>query len=209
MSYGINDAKALIACVSDIVEAHKDELNELDGRSGDGDLGMSVALGLAATKASVEAYEGDDLGKMLAGAAMACNREAPSTMGTLVSSGIMAIGKSLRGKAEIEEADVVAIPRTFADAIAARGGAKLGDKTILDALYPMADVLEARASSGDSLAEAFVAASAKAREAAEATSGIQASVGRAKWLGERASANPDGGAILCAVVAEGLAERAR
>ena len=45
----------------------------------------------------------------------------------------------------------------------------------------------------------------KAREAAEATSGIQASVGRAKWLGERAAANPDGGAILCAVVAEGLA----
>ena len=38
MSYGINDAKALIARVSDIIEAHKDELNELDGRSGDGDL---------------------------------------------------------------------------------------------------------------------------------------------------------------------------
>ena len=34
---------------------------------------------------------------------------------------------------------------------------------------------------------------------------IDASVGRAKWLGERAAANPDGGAILCAVVAEGLA----
>ena len=40
----------------------KDELNELDGRSGDGDLGMSVALGLAATKASAEAFEGDDMG---------------------------------------------------------------------------------------------------------------------------------------------------
>lgn len=63
MSYGINDAKALIARVSDIIEAHKDELNELDGRSGDGDLGMSVALGLAATKASAEAFEGDDMGK--------------------------------------------------------------------------------------------------------------------------------------------------
>ena len=195
MSYGINDAKALIARVSDIIEAHKDELNELDGRSGDGDLGMSVALGLAATKASAEAFEGDDMGKMLAMAAM----------GTLVSSGIMAVGKAFKGKTEVEEADVVAIPRTFADAIAARGGAKLGDKTILDALYPMADVLEERVAAGDELGVAMGAAAAKAREAAEATSGIQASVGRAKWLGERAAANPDGGAILCAVVAEGLA----
>lgn len=205
MSYGINDAKALIARVSDIIEAHKDELNELDGRSGDGDLGMSVALGLAATKASAEAFEGDDMGKMLAMAAMACNREAPSTMGTLVSSGIMAVGKAFKGKTEVEEADVVAIPRTFADAIAARGGSKLGDKTILDALYPMADVLEERVAAGDELGVAMGAAAAKAREAAEATSGIQASVGRAKWLGERAASNPDGGAILCAVVAEGLA----
>lgn len=98
MFYGINDAKALIARVSDIIEAHKDELNELDGRSGDGDLGMSVALGLAATKASAEVFEGDDMGKMLAMAAMACNREAPSTMGTLVSSGIMAVGKAFKGK---------------------------------------------------------------------------------------------------------------
>ncbi len=135
-------------------------------------------------------------------AALACNKAAPSTMGTLISSGMMALAKTAKGKSELSDAEVVAVPRQFAEAIMQRGKAKPGDKTILDALVPMADAVEAEFAKNGDLKTAYSAGAKAADEGAKATSGMLAAAGRAKWLGERARENPDGGAVLCAIIAK-------
>ena len=127
-------------------------------------------------------------------------------MGTLLSSGIMTIAKTTKGKAGLEDSDVVGFPHLFAEGIMARGNAKVGDKTILDALVPMADVVEQVFASGSSLREAYLAGAEAARLGAESTCGMLAKVGRAHWIGERAKEHMDGGAALCAMLAKGLVE---
>lgn len=206
--YKINDVKTMMFQISKVVCAQKDYLGELDGRSGDGDLGLSMEAAFHAICEAAAAYTGEQISDLLLRAAMSCNKAAPSTMGTLLSSGIMAIAKMCRGKEGVEDADVVKMPRCFADAIAARGGAKLGDKTILDALYPMADCVEGSFAAGASLRDAFAAGAQRAKEAAAGTAGMHAATGRAKWLGERAAAYPDGGAVLCGIIADAAVQNA-
>lgn len=202
--YQVDAVKCVIAKVLQAIHEEKDYLGELDGKSGDGDLGLSMEAAFTAVKETADAYTGTQISELLMKAAMNCNKAAPSTMGTLMSSGIMAIAKAAKGKDGFEDADVVKLPRVFAEAIMARGGAKLGDKTILDALCPMAEMAERTFETSGSLKEAFVAAADTAVEAAKATAGMRATVGRAKWLGERAAEYPDGGAALCGIIAKAL-----
>lgn len=203
--YQINEVKRIIAKVADAIHEKKDYLGELDGKSGDGDLGMSMEAAFGAIKETADAYEGSQISELLMKAAMNCNKAAPSTMGTLMSAGVMAIAKAAKGKDGFEDADVVKLPRLFAEAIMARGKAKPGDKTILDALCPMADTVEEKFAAGMSLQEAYAAAADTAEKAAAATAGMRAAAGRAKWLGERAAEYPDGGAVLCSIIARALA----
>ena len=182
------------------VAAKAEYLGELDGLSGDGDLGMSMQAAFSACAQAAEAADGADLGRLLMQAGMACNKAAPSTMGPLLSCGILALGKACKGKSALTDAEVIAFPRIFADAIAARGRAKRGDKTILDALYPLAEAVEGAAGT---LAEVFSAGAAAAEQAAADTAGIVAKAGRAKWIGERAAQYPDGGASMCAIAVRG------
>ena len=202
--YQINEVKHVIAKIAAAIHEKKDYLGELDGKSGDGDLGMSMEAAFGAIKETADAYEGNQISELLMKAAMNCNKAAPSTMGTLMSAGVMAIAKAAKGKDGFEDADVVKLPRLFAEAIMARGKAKPGDKTILDALCPMADTVEEQFAQGASLKDAYTAAADTAEKSAAATAGMKASAGRAYWLGDRAAEYPDGGAILCSIIARAL-----
>lgn len=203
--YGVNDVKKVIDTVACAIHDQRDYLGELDGKSGDGDLGMSMEAAFAAVQKTAQEYQGGQISELLMKAAMNCNKAAPSTMGTLMSAGIMAIAKQAKGKDGLEDGDVAALPRLFAQAIMARGKAKPGDKTILDALCPMADTVEEQFAAGAGLKAAYAAAAHTAEQAAAATAGMRAAAGRAKWLGERAAEYPDGGAVLCAIIARALA----
>jgi dihydroxyacetone kinase len=83
--------------------------------------------------------------------------------------------------------------------IEARGGASIGDKTLLDALVPAIDRLEAYLAAGD--AEAVANAAQVAERAAAATSGMLAKRGRAAYTGERSIGSPDPGAVAIGVIA--------
>ena len=203
--YQIGDVRFTIKKAALAICENRDYLGELDGKSGDGDLGLSMESAFNAMMNAAFAYTGTSISEMLIKAAIDCNKAAPSTMGTLMSAGVISVAKFARGKDGLSDEDVVQLPRVFAEAIVARGKAKQGDKTILDALLPMADTLETEFAKNRGLKHAFAAAAKTARTAAEATAGMRAAIGRAKWLGDRAVEYPDGGAILCAVIAEALA----
>jgi dihydroxyacetone kinase-like protein len=94
--------------------------------------------------------------------------------------------------------------RAAAGGIAQRGGAALGDKTLLDALIPATDALESALKEPGASVAAVQRAAEEARRAAEATLGMIAKKGRASYTGERSIGSLDAGAIAIAVIAEAV-----
>jgi len=113
----------------------------------------------------------------------------PSSFSALVATGLLAASRSVAGRESLTAHDVVTMAQQAIPAIAKRGKAEIGDKTMLDALVPSVAALEATAS--DEALEAMIAA---ARKGIEDTTATVSRKGRAAWLGERTIGHPDPGA---------------
>ena len=87
------------------------------------------------------------------------------------------------------------------EAIIRLGGAKVGDKTLVDALMPFVQVLNEQVAAGESLGVAWAAAAARATDAADATAQLTPRLGRARPLAERSLGHPDAGAVSLALCA--------
>lgn len=181
-------------------------MTEIDSKLGDGDMGISMSSGAEAIRKTLSSFpkQEKNLAKLFWTSAMAFNRAAPSTLGTLLSFGMMAVGKELENREYIEEVEIPALVKQFADTIAEKGKAKVGDKTILDVLYPYADTLQRVYMKTSSLNKALVAAEEAARAGMESTKGKKAKTGRASWLDTRNMEYPDAGVVLCVFAAEEL-----
>ena len=184
----------------------------LDGKVGDSDLGITMNKAFAAAAEAVAA-EGEQAGisQLLrtAGATMA--RAAPSTMGTLTATGFLRASKATEGKVVLTVADVAAFWRAYRDGVAERGKAKLGDKTLLDVLDPIAVTLEAQAASEAELPKALETAANVALEALEATKSMSAQHGKAAAFREKTIGLQDAGAtvgyLLISRMSEFVADR--
>jgi len=169
----------------------------LDGKVGDSDLGitMSKAFAAAAEAAHTEG-EAAGIAKLLrtAGATMA--RVAPSTMGTLTATGFLRASKACDGIDALGTPEIAAFWRAYRDGIAERGKAKVGDKTLLDVLEPIAVTLEAQAAAGASLTDALAAAAKAAEDALEATKTMVAQHGKAAAFQEKTIGLQDAGATV-------------
>lgn len=175
----------------------RDFLITLDGQVGDSDLGITMSKAFAAASDALEA-EGAAAGlaKLLrtAGATMA--RAAPSTMGTLTATGFLRASKAIDGKNELDANDMALFWRAFSDGIAERGKAKLGDKTIVDVLDPVAVSLEESASAGKALTAAMVGAAETAGAALERTKSMVAQRGKAAAFQQKTLGLQDAGATV-------------
>lgn len=208
-TYSLEQLANLLLIVADEIVANRERLTEIDSKLGDGDMGVSMDKAAQALVKTVKESEETLPGKLLIQCGMAINRAAPSTLGTLLSVGFMAVGKEMGGSALIAESFVARAPMVLANAISLRGKAKEGDKTILDALYPYSRTLEDRYKETKDLAQAAAWAANAAQAGMESTKGKAAKMGRAKWLGERNMEWPDGGAWLFAAVAQRLTQEER
>lgn len=172
-------------------------LISLDGKVGDSDLGITMSKSFAAA-AEVVAAEGEAAGiaKLLrtAGATMA--RTAPSTMGTLTATGFLRASKVLETADGIGSEEAAKFWTAFRDGVAERGKAKVGDKTLLDVLDPIARTLEEAAASGKSLGDALALATTAAEGALEATKSLVAQHGKAAAFQEKTVGLQDAGATV-------------
>jgi len=181
----------------DMFAAQREFLIALDGKVGDSDLGITMSKSFAAAYDTVAA-EGPDAGltKLLRSAGAIMAKTAPSTMGTLTATGFLRGAKTLDGLDAIGTPEAAAFWRAFTTGIAERGKAKLGDKTILDVLNPVAGALEAAAASGAALAPAMKAAAATADEALEKTKAMVAQHGKAAAFQQKTVGLQDAGATV-------------
>ncbi|MCF7645283.1 dihydroxyacetone kinase subunit L [Bacillus subtilis] len=181
----------------DLFAEQRDFLIALDGKVGDSDLGITMSKAFAAAAETVHA-EGADAGiaKLLRAAGAIMARVAPSTMGTLTATGFLRASKACEDVSEIGTNEVAAFWRAYRDGIAERGKAKVGDKTLLDVLDPIAVTLEAQAASGASLKDALAAAAKAGEDALEATKTMVAQHGKAAAFQEKTIGLQDAGATV-------------
>lgn len=183
----------------------RDFLIELDGKVGDSDLGLTMSKAFAAAHAAVTADPSGTPGKLLRSAGLAIAKAAPSTMGTLTASGFMRGGKAVEAAAELGTAEIAGFWRAYRDSVQERGRAKVGDKTVLDVLDPIALDLEASASAGVPLDAALATATAAAARALEATKTLVAQHGKAAAFQEKSRGLQDAGATVGLFIIETMA----
>jgi dihydroxyacetone kinase-like protein len=117
-------------------------------------------------------------------------------MGTLTATGFLRASKALDMAQEIGTKEMAAFWTAFRDGIAERGKAKVGDKTILDVLDPVARSLEEAATTGTSLPDALALAAKIAGEALEGTKSMVAQHGKAAAYQEKTIGLQDAGATV-------------
>lgn len=181
-------------------------LISLDGKVGDSDLGITMSKSFAAAADTV-ATEGEAAGiaKLLRSAGAIMARTAPSTMGTLTATGFLRASKALESAGSIGTSEAAAFWRAFRDGVAERGKAKVGDKTLLDVLDPIATTLETQAAAGAPLSVALSAASDAAQAALEATKSLVAQHGKAAAFQEKTIGLQDAGATVGCLIIEKMA----
>jgi phosphoenolpyruvate---glycerone phosphotransferase subunit DhaL len=192
MTVSSNEMRERVSRALDALPAHTDELRDLDAALGDGDLGITVQSGSKAVVAAWTALPADaSASDLLLAAGKAFSTANPSTFAALVGGGLLAAAKTVTGKQTLEKADALAIGRAIAARITERGKSKVGDKTVLDALVPSLDVLEASQGDTAALLDAMIAT---AKDQVDATAALQSQKGRAAWVQERSIGHPDPGA---------------
>lgn len=185
---------------------HRDELRELDAQIGDGDLGITVSIGMKAIRDGLVDLEDEEPGTILARSGMSFNREAASTFGAIFATALMSAGKYVKGKDAIEVDDLPGMVEAAASGVSARGGAQPGEKTILDVLLPMAKALEGQVAEGASLPEAAAAAHEACLAALEETRQMEAKHGRGGWLKEKSVGIQDPGSTAICLMVQYFAE---
>lgn len=180
------------------------DLSRLDAVAGDGDLGVTMTVAAETVIGLLPELAELPPEAALRRVGLEIARRAPSTAGTLVATAVLAASRVEPITSERIVARGARCAKAAQDAIEARGGAKPGDKTMLDALDPLVRSLEESAGAGRSLAEAVALAADAARAGAAHTRELRARVGRAGWLADRSEGAEDAGAHLVALVAQAV-----
>lgn len=203
MTWTNTQVKQFLNAIAATMLENRDYLIDLDSVVGDGDLGLTMSDGFAAAAKAADESADPDLGKLLYACGKAMSAAVPSSMGTLMSAGLMGAGKALKGKTEAGHAEIAACMRGWYDGVQKLGKANPGEKTFLDGFLPAVTVFEADAEEAD-----FSAISAKAyaasQEGANSTVGMLAVHGRAAIRGEASRKLLDPGAVVAGLIVKSL-----
>lgn len=196
--------KRVLGEIAKVMEQEKQYLIELDGAMGDGDLGLTMTSGFKGIYEEVDNIDSDDIGTLLMKLGMKMNSIVPSTMGTLISTCFLKSGKEVKGKTEIELSDIAKMGRTSVNGVMERGKAKIGEKTMLDALNPAVEALEKALDQKLDLKQAIEKSYEAAKAGAENTKIIKSVHGRAAYYGEKSLGRYDSGAVAVMFIFKGI-----
>ena len=203
-------AALALRTAAETVHDHEQELGDLDAVAGDGDHGIGMRRGAdgAIDAAGVAIERGAGVHELLMAAAEQWSDWAGGSSGALWSAALMAVAAALGNRDSYGATDLVSSAVAGRDAMAVLGGAKPGDKTVLDAVYPFVAALQTEVDEGRPVAQALQAAARVATRAAADTAPLRPRKGRARPLAERSVGTPDPGAVSFALIVTALADKA-
>ncbi len=190
--------REVVAKVARALVDAEPQLTELDSITGDGDLGASMKRG-AETVLALPARDFSDVASGLMAMANAMRKAIGGSSGPFYATGLMRASRQLAGldapnASQVSEAFLAAV-----GAVSDLGGAKPGDRTMIDALHPAAIKFKEKLAEGVSTEAAWAAAVQAGLHGADATKAMMPRLGRASYLGERAVGHPDGGAVAVGI----------
>jgi dihydroxyacetone kinase-like protein len=201
--FGASETEGLFKQWRDVFATQRNALIALDGHVGDSDLGITMNKGFEAAYGAVQANNGQPIGKLFQMAGLAFAKAAPSTMGTLVATGLMRGGKSILESEKMGVPELRSFWQAFHDGIAERGKAKPGDKTVLDVLGPLAKSLQ-DCPDDVTLAAALQKANQAAADGLEATMSMIAQHGKAAVFPDKSIGLQDAGATVGFLIIQGM-----
>jgi len=202
------DLGPLFEAVAKRMEEQSAFMCEMDARLGDGDLGLTMKKGFAAAHEAISSLPETDLGKLLMKTGMKMASAVPSTMGTLMGSGLMQAGKALAGKEAIGPEEAVLFLQGYAAGIQNRGKCSRGDRTVLDSIGAGADAAKAAldSSAAASLSDIFAAAKQGAQNGLEATRTMAPKFGKAAVHAAQCAGEIDQGAYAGCCLISAMAD---
>jgi dihydroxyacetone kinase-like protein len=199
----VEEVKLLLIAAADRVIGHRDELTKADRAIGDGDHGVAMERGFTAARHAVTTKPAHTSGDVFKNAGMAVLAKSGGASGAVFGTFFIGAGKPL-SQPSLDGSGYAAALVAGLNAVQARGKAKPGDKTMVDALSAaIAAVAEVP---GQDLRAVAVAAALGARTGSNATRDMIASTGKAKTLGARSLGHVDPGSITLSLVLEAWAE---
>jgi len=189
------DFKKIIAGINKTIQENKILLCKLDSVIGDGDHGMTIAKGFDAAMEKIEKTQPANISDLLKATGSAIIMTIGGVAGPIFGSLFSEMGRTI--SSDVESVDIKVLSSMFSaslEKIMKLGGAKPGDKTMVDAFYPAVKSLEDSAASGISIKEALGRMSEAARSGADSTKNMIASKGRSSYAGERSLGYEDAGA---------------
>ncbi|WP_292859309.1 dihydroxyacetone kinase subunit DhaL [Mesorhizobium sp.] len=206
MTIDAADLREMFDAIAVSIEADKDRLCQLDGVIGDADHGIAMALGFSAVRDALAPLDlaTTEPTALLNTAAKSFLNAVGASSGPLYATAFMRAAAAVKGKAQLSDADVVALFQAMAQGIRDRGKAEIGEKTMIDAWLPAADAAGAAQAAGKTLSESLAAALAAAERGAQATKDMVAAKGRSSRLGERSLGHIDPGAASAVTVIDAM-----
>jgi dihydroxyacetone kinase-like protein len=178
---------------------------ELDSYAGDADFGVSLASGFRAVNQEWNELDRSSIGNFLLKISMIITRNVGGCSGPIWGTGFMRAGALAKDRTSITLEDLDKMLTASIEGIQKRGGAQLGDKTLLDALIPIRDVVRENAGKPNADAhEVLQQATRVANDAIEATKELIAKRGRQQFVGERSKGTPDPGIVAIATMLNDL-----
>ena len=191
------DAAALSAWLREfaaLVAANKDLLTDLDSAIGDADHGTNMDRGMTAVLGALDGEAPGTPAALLKRTGMTLVSTVGGASGPLYGTAFLRMAAAAGDAAELDGQSLAKVLRAGLDGVVARGKAEPGDKTMIDALAPAVDALEAALAAGQPVGEALRAAVRAAEQGRDATIPMVARKGRASYLGERSAGHQDPGA---------------
>jgi dihydroxyacetone kinase-like protein len=183
----------------------RDYLTQLDAAIGDADHGTNMDRGFTSVVAKLEELDGSTPpGKTLVLAGSTLVSTVGGASGPLWGTALRRAGRSMGDGETFDGAALAAAFEAALEGVVELGAAQPGDKTMVDALEPAVRVLRERVDGGATTEEAVAAALGAAEEGMQATVPLQASKGRASYLGERSIGHQDPGATSTVFILRAL-----
>lgn len=193
-----NQVRLMMLQVADAIIVAEPMLSQADRDLGDGDHGLGMKRGMEAVKAQLEPLDPASVEQVFVTTGTAMMSSMGGASGAIFGTVYRAGGKALAGRELLDSEGMILFLQAALEGVMKRGGAKPGDKTMIDAVAPAA--AKAKEFIGKPLPEALTAIAAAAEAGTEASKDMIAQFGRAKTLGEACLGFPDAGALSVTIM---------
>ncbi|MBV6644790.1 MAG: dihydroxyacetone kinase subunit L [Cyclobacteriaceae bacterium] len=204
-TFDVAAVEKTVKIIAETAIANEKYFSDLDAAAGDADFGTSLATGFKVVLDKWEEYDRSSIGDFLLKVSMVITGHVGGSSGPLWGTAFMKSGLLSKGKSSIGYEELAKMVQTAVDGIMARGGAKPGDKTLIDGLLPIAEKLEKsqNETNHSKLLKELVEITA---HTAETTTSWVAKFGRQSFTGERSAGTPDPGIVAISTIVKAIAQ---